>query len=317
MHCKRLILKIRPQQIKTVFWAIDLVLAVMFTFIIVNAGQHLFSQPSFASPALDNATPRKTPGGQQKIASWDKYASLKKSELFGPQSSKDAGPPVVIEEKPPETTLNLDLLGIVAQEGDGLDLATISNTRTRSVDNYGVGDAVLPDVTIVEIRDHEVILLRSGKPETLPMIFSGKGPQGNPGFRGGRPPPFPTRETSRESSSNDAIVEISDYNRSIYKANLMGQVNQNLASLLSNFRTSPNIVDGKPSGLSIDQIGSDPISSRAGIKAGDIVKSINGKSVNSIDGILGLGESLKNARKINVVIERDGRHRTLAYTIKN
>ena len=310
-------MKIRPQQIKAVFWAIDLVLAVTFTFIIVNAGQHLFSRPSFASPSIDNAAPRKNPGGQQKIASWDKYSNLKKSELFGPQSSEDAGPPEVIEERPPETTLNLDLLGIIAQEGDGLDLATISNTKTRTVDNYGVGDAVLPDVTIIEIRDHEVILSRSGKPETLPMIFSGKGPQGPPGFRGSRPPPFPTRKTSRKSSSNEAIRVINDNQRYIYKANLMDQVNQNLASLLNKFRTSPNIVDGKPSGLSIDQIGSDPISSKAGIRSGDIVKTINGKSVNSIDSILGLGESLKSARKINVVIERDGRHRTMVYTIKN
>ena len=310
-------MKIRPQQIKAIFWAIDLVLAVTFTFIIVNAGQHLFSRPSFASPSRDDPTPIKKPGGQQKIASWGKYANLKKSELFGPQSSKDAGPPVSFVEKLPETTLNLELLGIVAQEGDGLDLATISNTRTRSVDNYGVGDAVLPDVTIVEIRDHEVILSRSGKPETLPMDFSGKGPKGNPGFRGSRPPPFPTRGTSRKRSSNEAIRVINENQRYIYKANLMEQVNQNLASLLNNFRTSPNIVDGKPSGLSIDQIGSDPVSSKAGIKAGDIIKKINGKDVSSIDSILELGESLKNARKINVVIERDGRHRTMVYTIKN
>jgi type II secretion system protein C len=312
-----LILTIKPRQIKAIFWAIDLVLAATLTFILVNAGQHLFSQPTFASPFPGDPSPIKNPRGQQKIASWDKYASLKKSELFGPQSSKAAPPPVFIDPAPPETTLDLEMKGIVAQEGDGPDLASIYNTKTRSSDTYGVGDEVLPDVTIVEIRDHEVILSRSGKRETLPMIFSGKGLTGRPGSRGPRPPVFPTRGASRGSSSKEAIQVINDSKRYVNKANLMEQVNQNLSSLINNFRTSPNIVDGKPSGLSIDQIGSDPISSKAGIKAGDIVKTVNGKQVHSIDSILGLGESLKNAKNINVVIEREGRHRTLRYTIRD
>jgi S1-C subfamily serine protease len=86
---------------------------------------------------------------------------------------------------------------------------------------------------------------------------------------------------------------------------------------MNNFRTSPNIVDGKPSGLSIDQVGTDPISSKSGIRTGDIIKKINGNDVSSLNSILELSESLKNARKISVVIERNGRHRTLVYTVKD
>jgi type II secretion system protein C len=306
----RLILTIKPQQVKAVFWAIDLVLAAVFTFIIVNAGQRLFAQTDINPDSPDKMTTIGHAGGQQKIASWGKYAELRRSELFGPQSSTDAAPPKIIEA-PPDTTLSLELKGVVAQQGDGPDLATIRNTRTNTIDNYGVGDYVVP------VRDLEVIISRSGNLETLRMEWSGKATPGRPGSRRGNVPPFPPRRSSRESSSNEAIRVINDNQRYIYKANLMEQVNQNLAALLNSFRTSPNIVDGKPSGLSVDQIGSDPISSRAGIMSGDIIKSINNQPVNSVDSILKLGESLENARKINVVIERNGRHRTLVYTIRN
>jgi general secretion pathway protein C len=293
------------------------VLAATFTFIIVNAGQHLFSQPSYASPIPDEPKTTRTSAGHQKIAAWKTYASLKKSELFGPQTKKIVAPPPVIDPTPPETTLDLQLLGIVAQEGDAPDYANIYDSKSRSKDIYGVGDEILPGVRVVEIRSQEVIISSSGKRETIPMIFGGTNVAGRPGSRLGRGPGIPGRPTSRRGSSNQPIHVINDYQRYIYKAALMEQVNQNLASLMNNFRTSPNIVDGKPSGLSIDQVGTDPISSKSGIRTGDIIKKINGNDVSSLNSILELSESLKNARKISVVIERNGRHRTLVYTVKD
>jgi S1-C subfamily serine protease len=104
--------------------------------------------------------------------------------------------------------------------------------------------------------------------------------------------------------------------RYINKEKLMAQAGQNMASLARDFRTSPNIVDGKPSGISIVQVGADPISSKSGLKPGDIVKSINGTRVNSMDEILAQGEKLKGKPEVRVVIERDGRHRTLVYKIR-
>lgn len=303
---------IKSQQVKAVFWAIDLALAAAFTFIMVNAGQHLFAQPDSTSGTPVGPTPTKNVGARQKIESEDKYAALQKSELFGPQSSTIGAPPV-INEAPPDTTLSLELMGIVAQEGDGPDVATIRNTRTNIIDNYGVGDYVVPDARIEEIRDLEVIISRAGNLETLRMDWTSEASPGRPGGI----PPFPRRGSTGGSSSNEAIRVINDSQRYIYRSKLLEQVNQNLASLLNNFRTSPNIVDGKPSGLSVDQIGSDPISSKVGVMAGDVIVSINGQPVNSIDSVMEQGERLKNASVVNVVIERDGRRRTLRYTIRD
>ena len=104
--------------------------------------------------------------------------------------------------------------------------------------------------------------------------------------------------------------------RYINKKKLMEQVGSNLTGLLNGFRTSPNIVDGKPSGIGIDQIGSDPISRKSGLKAGDILKSINGKRVHSMDSIIEQGAKVQDKPEVRLVIERDGRHRTLVYKIR-
>jgi len=93
-------------------------------------------------------------------------------------------------------------------------------------------------------------------------------------------------------------------------------VQQNLGQLLNQFRTSPNDENGKPAGVRVDATGSDPLSAQAGIKPGDVVKSVNGIRINSFDEIFNLQDRLKNAREIRVVIERDGRHRTLVYKIR-
>jgi general secretion pathway protein C len=307
-----LILTIKPQQIKVVFWAIDLVLAAAFTFIVVNAGQHLFAHPDFTSDSPVGSTTVTTMGSRPKIEPEAAYTALRKSELFGPQSSAIEAPPVR-DEAPPDTTLSLQLVGVVSQGGDGLDLAIIRNTRTNAIDNYGVGDYIVPDARIEEIRDLEVIISRSGSLETLRMEWGGKASAGRPGSLRRNVPPFP----APASSSNQAIRVINENQRYVYKSKLMEQVNQNLASLLNSFRTSPNMVDGEPSGLSIDQMGSDPISGNIGIMTGDIIKSINGQPVHSIDDILEQGERLKNASVVNVQIERNGRRRTLRYTIRN
>lgn len=304
----------RTRQIKVGFWVIDLALTALIVFFLVRTVKHLVMQPAPApTPLVESSTAKASFG--PKIRPYSKYASLRSSTLFGALSSSSVAPKKVIEEKLPETTLELELLGTVAQSGSDPGFAIIRDKRKRTEDTYTVGDFIVGDAKVEEIRANEVVISRAGKRETLLMTFSGKRPSRPMGF-GRSPYTSPRPRASSARGSGEAIRVVNDNLRYINRQKLTQEASQDLGSLLSQFRTSPNIVDNKPSGIKVDAIGSDPISARAGIKTGDIVKSINGVRVNSLNSIIEQAERFRNASEIRVVIERNGRHRTLVYKIR-
>lgn len=304
------------RQIKIGFWAADLALAALAAFFLVKAVQYLLVHHEIKPPPLVDSRATENVGARPKIKPYGEYAHLRTSKLFGALSSSNvAAKKTVVEEKLPETTLDLELLGCVAQSGAAPGFAIIRDKTKRSEDTYTVGDFIVADARVEEIRDSEVVISRAGKRETLSMVFTDEGPKPRRGSRRGFASAFPgSARTSR--ASGQAIRVVTENLRYINKAKLMEEARHNLGSLLNQFRTSPNVVDGKPSGMGIDAIGSDPLSAQAGIKSGDIIKSINGVRVNSIDDILEQSDRFQNAPEIRVVVERNGRHRTLVYNIR-
>jgi type II secretion system protein C len=311
----------KTRQIKAAFWAVDIVLVMATAAFAVGGVMHLrvpaLSADGAPAPLID-PTSSQTPGGQSKIRPRSEYQSLAKSDLFGEQSRKSAPQPVTPDIDLPETTLDLELLGIVVETGSAPGYAIIKGGAKSSVETYTVGDTIVNNARVEEIRSDAVVISRAGKRETLSMSFVKKQQEGRRDFSRGRvPPPSPRRRNPiRKSASNEAIRVQNENMRYINRERLLEQAGQNLTALINDFRTRPNIVDGKPSGIGIEQVGSDPISSKAGLKAGDIVKSINGTRVNSMDEILEQGAKLQGKPEVRVVIERDGRHRTLVYKIR-
>lgn len=306
----------RTRQIRAGFWAIDLALAAASVFFVVNAAQHLFAKPNLSPPPPIDSPSAKNRGPRPEIRASSQYDGLRKSDLFGALSSSNVAPKKTKLEKLPETKLDLELLGLVAQDGSDLGFAIIREKKKRTEDTYAVGDTIVGDAKVVEIRETEVIISRSGKHETLSMVFTDKGPKGRHGFpRGLRQGFTPPARTSR-ASTDEAIRVVNENLRYVNRSKLTEEMSQNVLTILDQFRTSPNITDGKPDGINIDSIGSDPISAKAGLKAGDKIKSVNGVRVGSLDEILAQSERFQNAPELRVVIERDGRHRTLVFKIR-
>jgi len=299
------------------FRALDLALAALAVFFLAKALQYLLAgQEIKPAPLIDSPATASMVAGP-KIKSYGEYAHLRSSKLFGALSSSNVAAKTVVEEDLPETTLDLELLGCVASSALEPGYAIIRDRKKRSEDTYTVGDFIVADAKVEEIRDSEVVILRAGKRETLSMVFSGKGPtpaRGRGLARASRPV-FPA-STRAARGSGEAIRVVNDNLRYINKTKFMEEASQNLASLINQVRTSPNVVDGRPSGIQVEAMGTDQISARAGIRSGDIIKSVNGVRVSSIDDILAQRDRFENAPEIRVVIERNGRHRTLVYKIR-
>lgn len=311
---------IRIQHLRALFWGVDILLTAITVFFLVRGTEFLFATPlsepvPLAAPASGsrNAT-------FPKIKPYEQYANLRKSSLFGALSSSNVSVPKTVQEDLPETTLDLELLGCVASPEPHLSFAIIRDKRSRTEDTYGVGDFIVGDARVEEVRESEVVISRLGQREVLAMSFTDKTPsrpEANVFGSTARPANFPPiTAPPRPSSSDVAIRTVNENLRYVNRAKLMEEIGNNIGQLAGQLRTSPNVVDNRPAGVKIDQVGSDPILGQSGLQPGDIIKSVNGIRVNSLDDMLGQNDRLQNAPEIRVVIERDGRHRTLVYKIR-
>ena len=73
--------------------------------------------------------------------------------------------------------------------------------------------------------------------------------------------------------------------------------------------------NGEPVGLVIRKLPSNSILRRLGVKRGDVLKTINGFQVGSIDGMLTARSALTSAKRLSLAIEREGRPVTLEYQV--
>ncbi len=303
----------KAQQVRAGFWGIDLALVVATVFFLVKAVQFMLIHPEAAPKPLDDPSPARFTASYSKIRPSKEYEPLGKSNLFGALSSSNVAAREVVEEKLPETTLDLELLGCVAGDDPTTSFAVIRDKKGRAEDTYSVGDFIVSDARVEEIRATEVVISHGGRREVLAMLFDDSRPAAAPR----RGPDRARRSSARTPSTSDEPIRvINDRLRQVNREKLMEEVSSNLGSLMGQVQTSPNIVGDKPSGINIDALGSDPMLSQSGLKPGDIVKSVNGLRVNSLEDVLGSSDRFQNAPEIRVVVERDGRHTTLVYKIR-
>jgi type II secretion system protein C len=299
------------------FWAIDLSLTAVAVFFLVRGAQFLIAAPVSAPPPLAALKTGQLEIALPRIKSYEQYASLRKSDLFGKLSSSNVTAKTA-EEKLPETTLELELLGCVSGKTPQASFAIIRDKKARNENTYGVGDAIVGDAKLEEVRENEVVISRMGQREVLAMSFSDKAPVSQEAnlFGAGRPSNFPSPLQAAEAGSDEPVRVVNENLRYINRAKLMENIGSNLSQLAGQLQTSPNVVDSKPAGMKIDQVGADPLLGQSGLQPGDIVKSVNGIRVNSLDDVLSQNSRLQNAPEIRVVVERDGRHRTLVYKMR-
>lgn len=101
----------------------------------------------------------------------------------------------------------------------------------------------------------------------------------------------------------------------ISRASLDAQL-RNLPTLLTQARASPHQMAGRPDGIMIDDIVPGSLYARAGLRNGDVIRSINGRRLTRMDQGIRMFQSLKDRRGIDIEIARGGTVRHLHYSIR-
>ena len=130
--------------------------------------------------------------------------------------------------------------------------------------------------------------------------------------------PTPTpRSNQKKGNKNlkDGIKEVSPGRYQVDRSMLDEQLS-NLDQIIRQARVIPHYRGGKPSGFKVVGIRSNSIFRHLGLKSGDVLKSVGGEELTSIDKALGLFEKLKTSSNIVLDVERRGKKSTFEYDIQ-
>lgn len=161
-------------------------------------------------------------------------------------------------------------------------------------------------------RNRRVVLSNQGKFECLDL---GKKNQKK---RGRYTPPKRGRAKKSNKKNNDFkkyVKEISPGRFEVDRAMLDEQL-ADLDNLVRQARVIPHYKRGKPAGFKVVGIRSNSLFRHLGLKTGDVLKSVGGEELTSINKALSLFDKLKSSDNLSLDFERRGKVNSHEYNIK-
>lgn len=223
--------------------------------------------------------------------------------LFGTADTSSAiDEPAFNEAQIQETQLNLELKGILMNADEGKRLALIA-APGQSEEVYQEGDSI-EGAEIIRIEPRRVILRQNGRTEALSLEvrnLENTSATRRPMLRSGR-----TASGIRRVSDRERIIPRETFNRQL----------NNLPRLLQQARAIPHTENGQAQGFRLVNIQSGSIFEDLGLQAEDIIHSVNGRQILSVEDALNTYRDLRTRRSFQVGLMRGGRQLTLNLSVQ-
>jgi general secretion pathway protein C len=225
------------------------------------------------------------------------YRAILQRDLFKTQKTQSsaAQQAQINLEDMEETKLQLKLWGTVTGNTQQ-SYAVIEDTQKREQNLYRVGDSV-QDATVKAILRAKVVLTVNGQDEVLAMEE----------IQGGPSRSIASRAVPRASTRSSPVRA----QRVSLRRNMIDQAIQDVGKLATEIRIQPSA-----DGLALSNIKPNSIFRRMGLRNGDVLKSVDGQQIRSVDDALRLYESLKTSDNVTLELQRRGRGRTINYNIR-
>ncbi len=179
------------------------------------------------------------------------------------------------------TSLGLTLFGVNINEATGGGSAIIAGEDDVQ-SSYAVGDEITPGVRLAAVAFDHVLIDHGGARESLYLDQSGAAPLATPA-------PAPSLMPTPEVGSAPATVA-------------SGELSP--AALKSGVGFSPRTEDGRVTGLVVQPQGDGSSFRAAGLKPGDVIRSVNGRPIGSPSDVASLANQLTPGARISLEVER-------------
>ncbi len=218
-----------------------------------------------------------------------------------PGTTSGTAPP-----RPGEIASRLPLSLLATMESDDPDysMATILHTDSKALGAYSPNDELRPGVIVERIERGKVVFRNGAQMEYLVL--------------GAEPPPPPPVTApvavEEEKPANDREIEGAAEaiscdeamtNCTVDKA-FVEKLMANPAQLAKQARIVPAVADGETKGYKFYGIRPGSLPKLLGLKNGDLLTSVNGHELESLDQAMDLYNKLRRASHLSVSIERKG-----------
>ncbi|MCO4782010.1 MAG: hypothetical protein KC646_06755 [Candidatus Cloacimonetes bacterium] len=225
-------------------------------------------------------------------------------------------PPPPPPPPPPTSNLRLELNGVIMDDADSV--AFIYNMTSRENNVYSVGEIIQPGVKLKKVLLHRIIIDNNGREQ----IIVEKGYkddlkellEGNAVYKAG-PAQNTPKPVNTAAKKPFAITKVKD-NVYITQREVGKQV-KNLAGLLSQVRVQPYFRGGRPQGFKILHVKRGSFMEALGINAGDIIKSINGQLVDSMQKGYQIFNKLQNDTSVDIELIRSGKNKKIHFEMRH
>lgn len=272
--------------------AINLAALVLLSFGLAQATWRLIAPPQAATA---DAPGTSVDSGEYNLQ------TLLSASLFG-RATPAARPAQAALEAIPLSSLNLVLTGVLVTPAGSF--AVISADGSPELP-FGVGDEITAGVTLQAVYADRVLIRRGGATESLLLKDTSQAlPSGailNPGIAAAPArPPNPDSVVQRRGPRNFTVDR--------------QQLTQQMQT--PEFLTQALMVPNAGGGFLVREIQPGSVYEKLGLRVGDVITSVNGQAVNSVEDVMRLYAQFGTAANVQVDVRRAGRNETLVYNLQ-
>jgi len=227
----------------------------------------------------------------------------------------------------PESNLPIDLVGTIASDDDESSMATLKidgNVKLAWIGSQfmeGKAEIIRIEPRHIVVKESEGLKLiklwddkKSGAKDKRGAKADRRGAKEKVGRGRETKKPEAAKRPGRKDYSQ-GVKKTGAYDYEIDRAMLDEQL-QDLTALGTQARIVPNYRSGKYEGFKLVGVRPGSLYRAIGIRSGDVIKTINGKPIDSPNKAIELFDRLKASSNIALEIERRGQPKELNYTIK-
>jgi type II secretion system protein C len=227
--------------------------------------------------------------------------ALLSTNLFG-HAAPAANGTVVLENIPP-SSLNLVLSGVMVTPAGSFALISADGGPETP---FAVGEDIVGGTTLYAVYADRALIRRGGATESLMLKDTG------PALPGGSVV-LPSATPARSAAS--ATPEVQRLGGNTYSVN-REQMNRQLQK--PEFLSQALMVPNAGGGFLVREVQAGSLYEKLGLRVGDVIQSVNGQAVNTVDEVMKLYQqfSAGGTSQVSVDIRRAGKSESLQYNLQ-
>lgn len=200
---------------------------------------------------------------------------------------------------------NMELIGTIAGGVEGIAVIKVNG----EIGVYRIGDPIATSAKVVKIERLRTYIENSDSSISILEIDSDFAP-------GTSSPPSSEQSGARAAvSSAGGVKQISDTRWRI-SSDRAEQIRTNIATVVRQARVEPVVAQGQTRGFVVKYIQPGTLLTEMGLKRGDVIKEVNGISLDSPEKGLQVFQQLRESKSMDLSIERNNSPMTFKYEIR-